>query len=83
MRVEFNRGPAREYPCGPALSETRPKLPFFVLLLCGPVYILPRRFPGRRPASADLDPPKDGGGEFDVPRTRSASSYGRRASPPP
>lgn len=35
----------------------------------------------RRPASADLDAPKDGGGEFDVPRTRSASSYGRRASP--
>lgn len=41
----------------------------------------------RRPASADLDAPKDqgsrdgGGGEFDVPRTRSASCYGRRASP--
>jgi hypothetical protein len=40
----------------------------------------------RRPASADLDAPRDqgsgdGGGEFDVPRTRSASCYGRRASP--
>ncbi|KAM0875747.1 hypothetical protein ACQ4PT_036618 [Festuca glaucescens] len=30
----------------------------------------------RRPASADLD-----AGEFDVPRTKSASCYGRRASP--
>ena len=40
----------------------------------------------RRPASADMDAPRDqgsgnGGGEFDVPRTRSASCYGRRASP--
>uniref|UniRef100_A0ACD5W1D9 Uncharacterized protein n=1 Tax=Avena sativa TaxID=4498 RepID=A0ACD5W1D9_AVESA len=40
----------------------------------------------RRPASADLDAKRDQGsgdegGEFDVPRTRSASCYGRRASP--
>uniref|UniRef100_A0ACD5VTZ2 Uncharacterized protein n=1 Tax=Avena sativa TaxID=4498 RepID=A0ACD5VTZ2_AVESA len=40
----------------------------------------------RRPASADLGAPRDQGsgdegGEFDVPRTRSASCYGRRASP--
>ncbi|KAM0847907.1 hypothetical protein ACQ4PT_054727 [Festuca glaucescens] len=34
----------------------------------------------RRPASADLDD-HGSGGEFDVPRTKSASCYGRRASP--
>lgn len=34
----------------------------------------------RRPASADLDD-HGSGGDFDVPRTKSASCYGRRASP--
>ncbi|XP_047060913.1 uncharacterized protein LOC124667703 [Lolium rigidum] len=34
----------------------------------------------RRPASADLDD-HGSGGELDVPRTKSASCYGRRASP--